>query len=70
MSGGESRTKAQVSGARVHALPPLWQSACRLQEVRPVPDLFPGAGPAGRDSRRHQGQLVGQGAGRTRDEYD
>ena len=49
---------AQVQGAGLHPLSPLWSSAFRVSQVRPVPCLPARAGPCRRDPGRDQGELV------------
>src|SRR5947209_6386529 len=54
--------KVQASPARQDtdpdALSPLWTGACRLSQVRPLPDLLSRYGQQGSDSRRHESELV------------
>ena len=50
----QAEAAAEVRGAQLHAVQPLRPAACRVQEVRPVPDLPARARAPGRDSRHDE----------------
>ena len=54
----EAAAQAQVQGAGLHPVPAVRPAACRVPQVRAVPDLPPRDGARRRGSRRDQGQLV------------
>src|SRR4029077_14036743 len=56
----QAEASAEVPGAQLHEVQPLRASACRVQEVRPVPHLPARARAPGRHSRHDQVQLVGE----------
>ena len=54
----EAAAQAQVQGAWLHPVPPVWPSPFRVPQVRSLPGLPAGARPRRRDPRRHEGELV------------
>jgi large subunit ribosomal protein L5 len=51
-------SQAEVQGARLHPVPALRATACRVPQVRAVPRVLPRDGARRRASRHHQEQLV------------
>ena len=56
----QAEASAEVRGPQLHAVQPLRPAACRVQEVRPLPDLPARARASRRDSRHDEVQLVGE----------
>ncbi|CAA9299645.1 MAG: SSU ribosomal protein S14p (S29e) @ SSU ribosomal protein S14p (S29e), zinc-dependent, partial [uncultured Chloroflexi bacterium] len=54
----EVEAPPEVRGAVPQPLPPLWPAARLPAQVRAVPHLLPGTGPAGPDPRCDQSELV------------
>ena len=54
----EGEEKAEIQRSHHSSLPALWSVSCVHEEVRFVPDLLPGNGPAGRDPGCSKGELV------------